>query len=79
MHVLYEIGQWLVANNLFKDILGLVVAFTFGWVMRLGKRLRHIEDHLNAATPGGLGDINQSLHHIKAAITDQTTTLEEDK
>jgi len=61
-----EVGyawQWLIANGLYKDLLAAVVALA---VTRIAawcplRRLRRIEDLLNADSPGGLNEVIRAL------------------
>ena len=85
MHTVFSVFNWLVANNLWRDVIQLSVASIFGYVLgRLPwKRLKKqqarnqaaVMDKLNAETPGGLGDIAtllQGLPQAEATVTEES-------
>jgi hypothetical protein len=85
-HTAWLAWNWLVTNNLLKDVVQLSVAAVFGYVLgrlpwkHLKKRQAHnqaeIMDKLDANTPGGLGDISTLLQLLPQAEVEATTKEE---
>lgn len=74
-HWWFEVWGWLQDENLWRSVVGLVVATIFAWVLRVGKKLRAIERHLNTSVPGGLTDTNALLKEIRDNNTGQDGKL----
>lgn len=65
MHEAAVAYHWLVAQGFWRAVVGVVVATLTGWLLRLGKRLRKIENHLDTSTPGGLAEVVGELRRSR--------------
>jgi hypothetical protein len=85
MHTVFSVFNWLVANNLWRDVIQLSVASIFGFFLARipWKRQQKVQaqsqaelmDKLDAKTPGGLGEIAtllQGLPQAEADITEES-------
>lgn len=85
-HLFVSSWNWLVANNLLKDVIQLAVAAIFGFFLgrlpwkhlkkQQAKNQAAVMDKLDADTPGGLGDIATLLQLLPQA--EVTVTAEEE-
>jgi hypothetical protein len=88
MHTAAFAWNWLVANNLLKDVIQLSVAAVFGFflarvpwrrqVRQQAKNQAALMHKLDADTPGGLGDIAVLLQNLPQAQADMTETVKEE-
>jgi uncharacterized iron-regulated membrane protein len=53
--------NYLLVIGLWKDVLAVLVAAALAWVLRIGRRLKKIEQHLDTTTPGGLTDVVNAM------------------
>lgn len=77
MHTAAFVYDWLVSNNLWKDVVQLSVAAIFGyflarvpWKKQLKKQAENqaeLMERLNAETPGGIGDLASLLKLLPQA------------
>jgi hypothetical protein len=51
---------------LWKSVVAVLVAAALGWVLKLGKRLKRIESHLDTSTPGGLTSVVNAINNANA-------------
>jgi hypothetical protein len=57
---------WLYAQGIWRSVLGVLVAAVLAWVLRIGKRLKRIESHLDTSTPGGLTSVVNAINNANA-------------
>lgn len=62
IHAVMAYYDYLVVINLWKDVLAVLVAAALAWLLRIGHRLKKIEQHLDTNTPGGLTDVVNALN-----------------
>jgi hypothetical protein len=61
IHAVMAYYEYLIVLGLWKDVLAVLVAGVIAWVLRVGHRLKKIEQHLDTSTPGGLTDVVNAM------------------
>lgn len=64
VHAVMAYYDYLVLINLWKDVLAVLVAGAIAWVLRIGRRLKRIESHLDTETPGGLTTLVEAVNRL---------------
>lgn len=68
-HDVAIVYDWLYSQGLWKAVVAVLVAAALGWVLRIGKRLKRIESHLDTSTPGGLTDVVKAVNrHVDREV-----------
>lgn len=68
-HAVMAYYDYLVVLGLWKDVLAVLVAAALAWLLRVGHRLKKIEQHLDTSTPGGLTDVVTALNkHVDKEV-----------
>ena len=68
-HAVMAYYDYLVVLGLWKDVLAVLVAAALAWLLRVGHRLKKIEQHLDTRTPGGLTDVVTALNkHVDKEV-----------